>query len=199
LASSQEKRRRAGKKRERPPNDSTLRRAVAHAVLARQRLDEVLERRVAAHVVRRADCALHLEQAGRERRVERLEVEAQLAEQRLQRAAPGLAVVGSGGGGGGGRGGGGRGGGRAAAAAAAADSAQRGVEAAQGRDALARVELGLEGADALAGDAAGQGGGARGGVVADCVFLLLFFLAGGRAGPTFLCLAEHQETQRESP
>jgi hypothetical protein len=40
-----------------------LRLVVVHAVLARQRLDQVFERHVAAHIVRHADGALDLRAA----------------------------------------------------------------------------------------------------------------------------------------
>mmetsp|Transcript_19353 Transcript_19353/g.57402 ORF Transcript_19353/g.57402 Transcript_19353/m.57402 type:complete len:221 (-) Transcript_19353:152-814(-) len=65
-----------------------LRVAVVHAVLAGERLDQVLERHVAAHIVRHADRALHRQQARGERRVERLQVVAQLTEHRRQDRLP---------------------------------------------------------------------------------------------------------------
>jgi hypothetical protein len=106
-----------------------------HAVLARQRLDEVLERHVAAHVVRHPDRALHLQDARGESRVERLEVEAQLGEEGVQGSAP----------------------------LARGHSFESSVETPEGLDACTLVELGFEGADGFAADAGGEGG--RGGLV----------------------------------
>lgn len=62
-----------------PWQELTLCLAVVHAVLAGQRLDEVLEGCVAAHIVADADCLLHPQQHAGEGWVERLQVVSQLS------------------------------------------------------------------------------------------------------------------------
>lgn len=81
---SRPRRARAAPQHPAPRPTRTLRLVVVHAVLARQRLDQVLERGVAPHIVGQPDCLLHPQQHRGEGGVEALQVIRQLVHHRPQ-------------------------------------------------------------------------------------------------------------------